>query len=449
MASLNVKSKTKAHTHEGAPSVTVKPLEQLRRTVMTCMLWENNFYEGGASTADRVIDLVSKVTPQEAFQVAVDARTKMNLRHVPLLIARTMAKLPAHKKLVANLLPLIILRPDELTEFVKIYWTPKRQPLSGQVKKGLAKAFTKFNEYQLAKYNRDAEVKLRDVLFLCHPKPNDKEQQAVWDKLVKGELQTPDTWEVEISAKGNNKESWDRLLAEKKLGGFALIRNLRNMTQAKVSELMLRGALATMKTDRILPYRFIAAARYAVDYEPELEAAMFKSIEGREKLPGKTVLLIDVSGSMRNAISGKSELLRQDAACGVAMIARELCDSVEVYTFSERLVKVPPRRGFALRDVIDKSQQHSGTDLGGAVKSIIKDVQYDRIIVISDEQSNSPVPNAGGKDKSYIINVATYENGVGYDSGWTHINGWSEAVLDYIREVEKPITEPTSSLEGW
>lgn len=429
----NVKAVSTSRTHEGAITVSVNALEKLKRSVMSCMLWEKTFYEDGVAVADRIIDLVPKVKAEEAFQIAVDARNKSKLRHVPLLIARVMAQCNGHKKLVGRLLPEIIQRPDELTEFLSIYWKDKRQPLSSQVKTGLAAAFKKFNEYSLAKYNRDDKIKLRDVLFLSHPKPENQEQQNLWNRLVKGELKTPDTWEVELSAKGNNKESWERLLSEKKLGGLALIRNLRNMIEKSVSRQSIKSALSEMKTERILPFRFIASARYAPDFEPELEEAMFKCIAEKEKLFGKTVLLIDVSGSMDKTLSDKSEMKRDDAAYGLGVLARELCEDVQIFSFSQAVAQIPARRGFALRDAIRQSQPHSSTYTGQAVGLINSKFEYDRIIIITDEQSADQVPNPKGK--GYIINVASNENGIGYGP-YVHINGWSEAVLDYIREYE-------------
>ena len=138
---------------------------------------------------------------------------------------------------------------------------------------------TKFDAYQLAKYDRDGAVRLRDVLFLVHAKPKDAEQEEVWKQLVDGELAAPDTWEVALSAGSDKRETFERLIAEKKLGGLALLRNLRLMQTAEVSRDVIAGAIEAMRVDRILPYRFIAAARYAPDFEPELEAAMLKSIK--------------------------------------------------------------------------------------------------------------------------------------------------------------------------
>jgi hypothetical protein len=85
-----------------------------------------------------------------------------------------------------------------------------------------------------------------------------------------------------------------------------------------------------------------------------------------------------------------------------------------------------------LRDALDQSQPHGGTQLGKALEGL--DEKYDRLIVITDEQSHDRVP--APKGRGYVINVASYRNGVGYGP-WTHIDGWSEAVLGYIREMER------------
>src|SRR5262249_36504404 len=198
----------------------------------------------------------------------------------------------------------------------------------------------------------------------------------------------------------------------------------------------VRDGLARMKTERVLPFRFIAAARYAPQWEAELEQAMFRALrsqndDGQGRLPGKTVLLVDVSGSMDAQLSRRSEMRRNDAAYGLAVLLREIAEKVSVYSFSDELVLVPSRRGFALRDAINASQRHNGTYLGKALKGITE--EYDRLIVITDEQSHDAVPNP--RARGYVINVASYQNGVGYGE-WTHIDGWSDSVIEYIRAAE-------------
>ena len=204
------------------------------------------------------------------------------------------------------------------------------------------------------------------------------------------------------------------------------------MQKAEVPRRTIAEAIDAMRTDRILPYRFITVARYAPDFEPELEAAMLKSVKDYARLDGRTRLLIDVSGSMFSPLSAQSEMTRAEAACGLAILAREVCDEVEIFTFSNEVVKLPPRRGFALRDAIIGSQPHGGTYLGKAVTEI--DRKGDRLIVFTDEQSHDQVP--APKGRGYMVNVASYQHGVGHGP-WTRVDGFSEAVIAWIAASEQ------------
>jgi hypothetical protein len=403
------------------------------------MLWENEFYESGVAIAGRIRELVPKVEPARVAALAVEARSAMKLRHVPLLLVREMARHATHRALVAETLASVIQRADELAEFVTIYWSGGRAPLSAQVKKGLAASFTRFDEYALAKYDRAGVVRLRDVLFLSHAKPVDAEQAALWKRLIAGELATPDTWEVALSTgkdrdgqAADKRSTWERLLSEHKLGALALLRNLRNMKDAHVDERLVLDALAAMKTNRVLPFRFLAAARHAPQWEEALESAMIRAVSDRAKLPGHTALLVDVSGSMVAPLSRRSEMQRTDAAYGLAILLREIAEKVSIYTFSNEAKLIPPRRGFALRDAMEASQPHVGTYLAHALNSV--STPYDRVIVITDEQTHDRI--AAPRAPGYVINVASARNGVGYGP-WIHIDGWSEAVIDYIREAER------------
>lgn len=153
MAKINVKPPSLT-THEGGVAKRITTEQALRRSVMACLLWEDSFYEDGVSIAERIASLVPDVSPPVVAQMAKDARTKFKLRHVPLLLAREMARHKTHRSLVADVLYDIIQRPDELAEFLAIYWATNdgKKSLPAQVKKGLARAFTKFDEYSLAKW---------------------------------------------------------------------------------------------------------------------------------------------------------------------------------------------------------------------------------------------------------------------------------------------------------
>lgn len=464
MATSNKKTIAPAPvTHGGTRASQISTFQQLRRTVMSTMLFEKNFYESGEEVHERIKNLVPKVSADKVANLAIAARTLGHLRHVPLALVREMARLPTHRHLVADTLYQIINRADELSEFVSIYWKDGKQPLSAQVKKGLAKAFTKFDEYALAKYNRDKDVTLKDVLFMCHAIPKDAEQAALWKRLINDELKTPDTWEVELSQSTNKWASWVRLIDEKKLGGLATLRNLRNMNDASVDRDTIRKAIAQANYSQVLPFRFIAAANHNPKFEPELEKAMLSTLEAGSKLPGRTVLVLDISGSMGASLSSKSEMTRYDAACALGIILREVCEDVVIYATAgndgsrkHATDVVAPRRGFALRDAVKAMNRTLGG--GGIFMSQCVDYIYkaegldkqgaivpDRLIVLTDEQDTSGTKlnpdqtNAFGK-KNYLINIASDKNGIGYGK-WTHIDGFSESMVKFILDLEKLETE--------
>lgn len=418
-------------THEGARAARMTPERELRRSVMACMLWEDEFYETGVEIGARIRKSCDALPFDTVAAVAVEARERMKLRHAPLWLAVALAGRKAGAPM-GELLARIIQRPDELAEFLALYWKDGKRPLGKQVKRGLALAFGKFDEYQLAKYNRDAAVKLRDVLFLCHAKPRDAEQAALWKRLVDGELATPDTWEVALSGGADKKATFERLIVERKLGALAFLRNLRNMLAAGVHQSMIRDYLRTANLDRVLPFRFIAAANHAPKLEDALEEAMLRSMADVSKLAGKTAIVVDNSGSMYGAkVSTRSEITRSDAACALAILIREICRESVIIAFATTPTVVAPRRGFALRDAI-KTTERGGTNTDDAL-ALAEREGYDRIIVITDEQSHQSI--RGPKGRGYFINVASAKNGIGYGK-WTHIDGWSEAVVDYIRAAE-------------
>jgi hypothetical protein len=425
-------------THEGARAHTISALAQLRRSVLSCLLWESEFYEDGEQIGKRIADLVAQCVPEDVAALAVEAREQMHLRHVPLLLLRELARHPRLKdrpQLLSRTMARVLQRADEPAEFLALYWKDRKEPLSKQVKRGLAWSLRRFSEYELAKYNGDREVTTRDVLFLTHAKPKDEAQAALWKRLAANELATPDTWEVQLSAGAGKKETFERLIREKKLGYFALLRNLRNMEQAGVDADLVRRAIVARKggAEKVLPFRYIAAARHAKQFEPELDIAMQAALTELPKLPGMTLVLVDNSGSMAARLSGKSDMTRADAAAGVAIVARGVCEAVRVFAFSDSCVEVPPRHGMALRDAIRAATRMGSTQLGAAVKEVSR-IPHVRLIVVTDEQSADRVPEPKGL--GYMINVASNRNGVGYGK-WLHVDGWSDAVVRFISARER------------
>lgn len=418
----------------GVPVRSISDEAKLVRMTLAHMLWEDQFYQDGKSASEVIKSLVQKVSPSFTANLALQARDQFKLRHVPLLLMRELARRNALK---ASDLNNVIRRADEMPEFLSIYWKEGKTPLSNQVKKGLAQAFTKFNEYDLAKWDKNsAAIKMRDVMFLTHVKPGNEMQAELFKRVANNQLETPDTWETQLSAGADKAETFVRLMAERKLGALAFLRNLRNMVQAGIPESTIRDYAKTVDVSKVLPFRFIAAARIMPQFEDMLEQMMFKALEGHAKFPGKTVLVIDVSGSMFGAkVSAKSDLDRFDAAAALAVLCREICEEVEIYSFSGNAVRVPARRGFALIEAIRDSQGHGGTSLGTSLRTVAAGGKADRVIVFTDEQSYDR-PDRPFAKNGYILNVAAYQNGINNDA-WTTISGFSEAVLDYIQAVEK------------
>jgi 60 kDa SS-A/Ro ribonucleoprotein len=437
----------------GAVADRTSKFNELQRSVLACMLWEDVAYENGETVATRIQRLVPEVEPRKVAALAIAARKEQKLRHVPLFLAREMARHASHKPYVANVLENVIQRADELGEFVSIYWKNGKQPLAAQVKKGLARAFPKFDEHQLAKYNRDSKVKLRDVLFLCHPKPQNEEQEQVWKRLVNNELSIPDTWEVALSAtKGENqKQAWERLLAQNKMGALALIRNLRNFEEAGVDRDLIKRALKNCNAEKVLPFRFITAVKHAPRWQAELEDLMLRAIENKKIIMGKTVLVLDVSGSMGAGLSNGSEMSRMECAASLAILARELCEEIVIYATAgsdssgvHKTALVRSHRGFALRDEIIATALRLG---GGGIflkqamdYTLAEEKNAERVIVITDEQdtdhkANPQTANNWGR-KNYIVNISVNKNGVAF-SKFHHVNGFSEAIFDYIAANER------------
>lgn len=436
MSSLNKKTKLD-YTEANEAGLPVKKLNAentLMRLVLANMLWEDQFYVDGVTSASALKDAVAKAKPEFAMNLAKAARKQYKLRHVPLFILRELIR---SGKAKADDIAEVIQRPDEMGELLSLYNADGKKPLAHQLKRGLAQAFGKFSEYQLAKNDKNsAAYSVRDVMFMVRPKPADEAREALYKRIANKEMVTPDTWETQLSAGADKKETFERLMVEKKLGALAFLRNLRNMTQAGIDEKVIREYAKGVDVSNVLPFRFIAAARIVPQLEDMLEAMMFKACEGMEKIKGTTDIVVDVSGSMFGTkVSAKSDLDRFDAAAALAVLTRELCEDAKFYTFSTGLKRVPARRGFALVEALRDSQPHGGTNLGQSLKELdAQHGQSDRIIVITDEQSSDRP--AKPKGTGYVLNVGSYQNGINHDK-WITITGFSEAVFEYIKEIER------------
>lgn len=359
-----LKEMTTKKNYEGAKAYAMTPELELYTAVVTASL-SDTFYEKQDERTDRIAQLIGKVSPEFVARLAVYTRTVMHLRSIPLLLLVELAKVHNGDNLVARAVEKTVLRADEIMELLMCYqWrNPSSDPrkklgkLSRQIQNGLQRAFNRFDEYQFAKYDCDnLEVKLRDALFLVHPKAKDEQQQAIFDKIVNRELEIPYTWETELSALGQQqfdteelkqaafREKWEELINSGKLGYMALMRNLRNMLQIGVSPAEMQvvaGRLADAEQvarSRQLPFRYLAAYRElekvssanVAELMNALEAAVKHSTANIDGLDENTRVLLacDVSGSMSTPINPRSSVRNYDIGIMLAMLLRNRCKQV-------------------------------------------------------------------------------------------------------------------------
>src|SRR5215469_8979364 len=89
-------------THEGAPAVELSAEQRLRRSVLACLLWENEFYEDGQAIADRIAALAAEVDPTVVAALAIEAREDFRLRHAPLMLLCALARTGSGTSLVSR-----------------------------------------------------------------------------------------------------------------------------------------------------------------------------------------------------------------------------------------------------------------------------------------------------------------------------------------------------------
>jgi hypothetical protein len=401
---------------EGGLTFDHPPEMELYTRVATSLVGENKFYESGKTADEKLIKAIHRAIdkdPEFVLKLAVYAREQLYLRSVTTCLLGEYANSPAVGNVpnARRYVTRCIQRPDDMTELVA--YQLARNKVSGRktklpmmLKNGIASAFPQYDQYRLSKYNRDGEVKLRDVMFLTHPKPRDDTQKAVWQGLIDGTLAPPDTWEV---MRSTGKMNWHDVVNQVFYKGgrtnnlMAIVRNLRNVLQAKETTKEDVKLLCKMLTDKdaiahskILPFRYFSAyielrkakfdGRDISDVLEALEQAAQTSIANIEKLPGTTVIAVDVSGSMSSKISNKSEVRADQIAMLLGMMARKMCEDARVCVFSTEFEWITPPDKDILRNAYDFHGASGGTNGYLVIRELLeKDIKADRVIFLTDE----------------------------------------------------------------
>ena len=450
MASVNTRKRAKTvKTAGGTNTFKVSDFESLQRTVLSCMLWEQSATEDGVAIAVRIRDLIAKCDPAAVGRLIVKTRTEYGLRHTPMYMMVCMA---SNRTLTSDVVANTITRPDDMCEFLALYWSvnPKDAPLASAIKRGLATAFSKFDKYQLSKWAGGSKnVSLRDVMRLTHPKPP-RGMKETYAALAAGTLSAPPTWETRLSAGESKNIVFTSLLEENKLGATALLYNLRNMVDAGVNRDLIASAIQRMNPERVFPYQFIKAVKHAPSLRNALDIGMINCLRQYEKIKGKTVVVLDVSGSMHRPLT-KGETTRLEAAAAIVAMLSGVCEDFRFYftagsdsACKHDTAKAAIEPGLGVAEQCSKASHlmgGGGIFLAQALDYVKAQEGYaDRVVVITDEvdTDNKLSPDkapAFGKS-NYIINIATDANGIAYNK-FTHINGFSTGVIDFLIEAEK------------
>lgn len=477
--------------YEGAKAFVLTPQLELYTAVATAGL-SDQFYEKAADKMQRLRELIAKNDPEFVAKLAVYAREQMYLRSIPMVLAVELAKQQSGNATVGKLTNRVVQRADEIAELLAYYAianerteVKKLNKLSKQLQKGLAAAFNKFDEYQFAKYNRDAAVKLKDALFLVHPKAKDVAQQALFNKIVNNELQVPYTWETELSALGQLKydsaelkqaavkAKWEELIASNKIGYMAMLRNLRNILNAEVSAAALKKVCDYISNEKAvanskqLPFRFLAAYRELKELNNGRVSKVLDALEqavlySAANIAGfndstKVVIAADVSGSMQKQVSAKSKILNYDIGLMLAMLLKSRCANAVTGMFGDtwKVINVPNKNILANVQEFYNREGEVGYSTNGYLvvqDLLVRKKVVDKVMLFTDCQLWNSTGNGVSIDqvwkqykkiapaaKLYLFDLAGYGNtplNVQRDDVYL-IAGWSDKIFGVLQAIEE------------
>lgn len=462
MSKFNFKNSMKTVNICGHDAYKMTDKERLVTQVMTSLFNEDKYYGDNSkeivSTAQKIIE----EDPRFIANLCLYARKEMYLRTISHVLLGELAHENAGKPYVRRVMNKSIERADDMTETIAYYINTYGKPIPNSMKKGIADRLLCFDEYQLAKYNRGGDIKLKDLLLLVHPKAKNEEQNNMFKRLLEDKLETPVTWETHVSGRGNKKEVWEELIEGKNLGCMAMLRNLRNIVKADVSNIdkvyeFLSDENMVLK-NKLLPFRYYSAYKTLKNEGlgtskifDSLETAIKHSTRNINKLSGKTLIAADVSGSMNSRISGKSDITCAEIALMMMSMANYICEETITTTFDTRLYvyNLSTKNGI-IANANSIAVNGGGTDISLPLRYLLRSsIFVDRIIILSDNEINYGYGNVCQKyvdEYKHKINPQVWVHAIdmqGYGTQQFYgdrvniIAGWSEKILDFIHQAEE------------
>jgi 60 kDa SS-A/Ro ribonucleoprotein len=381
----------------GGEAFTETPKLELASIMLTSIL-KDEFYRTADAAAQRLRELITAQNDKRfVAKAALYARKEAGMRSVSHLTAAELAKSVKGEAWTARFYDRVVHRPDDAIEILACYRGAHGKTIPNSLKKGLGRALARFDEYQLAKYRKDrADLSLVDVVNLVHPPATD-----ALGKLVKGTLAPAQTWETKLTQAGAaaqsedelaglKREAWSELIRTRKIGYFALLRNLRNVLESAPE--IVDAALAMLRDEKlirkslVLPFRFQTALDAvkashlprAADVLAALSDAVDISLANVPVFSGRTLVALDGSGSM----------VGRPLQIGSLFAATLLkANDADVILFSDgaKYVTLNKRDStLSLAQWLQGQAQSAGTNFHSIFQCA--DRAYDRVIILSDMQ---------------------------------------------------------------
>jgi len=450
---------------------------KLKRLMQLAIIGEERYYYEENDISTDIIKYAQetvKSNPDKLVKLIEFTRNEIGLRHSPMYAL--LGILEKDSQLLKKIKPSFFLRPSDTMDMVALFFQKNEntKTLPKQLKKLIQKALNQYDLYQFSKYGKykkNLQVNLVDVFNLVHPKPMNNEQNELFKKVIEQDLPPAETWEYLLSTSQLDKKSaWEYLIKNNKLPVLAAIRNIRNMLNSGVDETLIADYINKLSFKRIFPAQILSAIIYSES------SIIKKSLMNKLKiqndnpsLKGKTLIVLDISGSMGNFILSKNflysyafravsvlfSLIANSEDFDIVLTAGNDCLQEHKSIFLEDREKELVKNGEIEKflNVIHNSESKIGW--GGIftyqVLSWIKKQnkeKYYRIVVISDSQDmdrnakDKPLPSL--VPYQYINNIAAYKK-VGYnvhtdESGnneWQEITIYSSKLVDYMILNEK------------
>lgn len=419
---------------------------------------KDTYYRKGDDTISRIVELIGTI-PDKRFlaKAAIYARQKYGMRTVSHIVAGELAKTVKGEAWTKRFLQKVVHRPDDMMEILAYYRGGNtKTPDPNCIRKGFAAVLEGLDEYQLAKYKGEGkQVNIYDLVNVCHPKATPS-----LSKLMKGELKPAETWESKLTIAGQQaetdegkaelkKEAWAELIKDHRLGYFAALRNARNILEQAPESVDKLCAILTderaIKKSLVLPFRFVTAVDEILktNYDGTrkvlvaLSDAIDKSVANVPKFDGKTLVVLDCSGSMQG-----------DPAKIGSLFAAVLVKSndAELMLFADRAAYKTVNPLDTTATIANSIKFASGgTNFHSIFQTTNK--QYERIIILSDMQGwvgyNTPAlefksyrQRYNCQPKVYSFDLQNYGTMQFPEKDVYCLAGWSDKVFDIMKMLE-------------